>query len=316
MRLHSTLVIIILVCHAIPSVLASWGNVLYEYLRCFHDCRRKCDDVIYPGKLPLSLRIFGWTCLDECKYTCMHEITANDVANDRPIKQFYGKWPFVRFLGVQEPASTLFSILNGLGHILGWRAYRSVIPQNYKMYNVWKCYMLVNVNAWIWSTIFHTRDLNFTEKMDYFCATSLVLSSIFCFFVRAVGPESRWKCSVFGVIVLIMFCCHVGYLGFIKFDYGYNIKANVTIGIINMVGWLSWCLKNYNKQKYVWKCIFITITVFLLLGLEVFDFPPIWWTFDAHSLWHLGTVPLGYFWYRFLIDDSKYHIQQDVNKRQ
>ncbi|KXJ14095.1 Post-GPI attachment to proteins factor 3 [Exaiptasia diaphana] len=73
----------------------------------------------------------------------MHEITANDVANDRPIKQFYGKWPFVRFLGVQEPASTLFSILNGLGHILGWRAYRSVIPQNYKMYNVWKCYMLI-----------------------------------------------------------------------------------------------------------------------------------------------------------------------------
>ncbi|CAH3022542.1 unnamed protein product, partial [Porites evermanni] len=35
------------------------------------------------------------------------------------------------------------------------------------------------------------------------------------------------------------------------------------------------------------------------------DFPPILWTFDAHSLWHLGTVPLAYSWYSFLADDAR-----------
>ena len=30
------------------------------------------------------------------------------------------------------------------------------------------------------------------------------------------------------------------------------------------------------------------------------DFPPILWTFDAHSLWHLGTAPFCYFWYRLV----------------
>jgi len=50
------------------------------------------------------------------------------------------------------------------------------------------------------------------------------------YFDRVVGPDSKWKCPAMGTVLLIMFSCHVGYLGFIKFDYGYNIKANVTIG--------------------------------------------------------------------------------------
>ena len=38
----------------------------------------------------------------------------------------------------------------------------------------------------------------------------------------------------------------------------------------------------------------------LLLGLELGDFPPILWTFDAHSLWHAGTAPLCLLWYRYV----------------
>lgn len=32
--------------------------------------------------------------------------------------------------------------------------------------------------------------------------------------------------------------------------------------------------------------------------LELLDFPPFLWTFDAHALWHLSTCVLPYFWYR------------------
>jgi hypothetical protein len=30
--------------------------------------------------------------------------------------------------------------------------------------------------------------------------------------------------------------------------------------------------------------------------LELFDFPALGGHFDAHSLWHLATVPLGFVW--------------------
>lgn len=39
------------------------------------------------------------------------------------------------------------------------------------------------------------------------------------------------------------------------------------------------------------------------LLLEVLDFPPLMGIFDSHSLWHLATVPLTYFWYEFIFRD-------------
>lgn len=42
-----------------------------------------------------------------------------------PTPQFFGKWPFLRLLGMQEPASVLFSLLNFFAHFWGilslWR---------------------------------------------------------------------------------------------------------------------------------------------------------------------------------------------------
>lgn len=82
---------ILLLCYAIGYVLASWGDMLYSYRDCLFYCKLTCSDDGYPGQLPMSLKIFGWTCLDECKYTCMHKVTEDDVINNRVIKQFHGK---------------------------------------------------------------------------------------------------------------------------------------------------------------------------------------------------------------------------------
>lgn len=57
---------------------------------------------------------------------------------------------------------------------------------------------------------------------------------------------------------------------------------------------------------YVWKCAVVVLATSGLLALELLDFSPIWWTFDAHSLWHLSTVPLPLLWYSFLMDDASY----------
>ncbi|XP_048242357.1 post-GPI attachment to proteins factor 3-like isoform X2 [Haliotis rufescens] len=164
----------------------------------------------------------------------------------------------------------------------------------------------VGINAWTWSTVFHTRETDFTEKMYYFFGFSIVLYNVFIFSCRILGTKIRWRQCLVGVILLVIYAQHIHYLTFIKFDYGYNMKMNLLFGMVNMVGWLIWCGVKYKKQRYVWKCAAVVLGINALLLLEVFDFPPFWWALDAHALWHAGTAYLGLLWYSFIIDDSLY----------
>ena len=70
------------------------------------------------------------------------------------------------------------------------------------------------------------------------------------------------------------------------------------VGLINAAAWLIWSWHVYGQQPYVWKAAATVISALALLLLELGDFPPVWWTFDAHSLWHAGTIPLPLLWYR------------------
>ena len=45
-------------------------------------------------------------------------------------------------------------------------------------------YVQVTLNAWFWSTVFHARDLPWTEKLDYFSAAGLIIAGIVVQFVR------------------------------------------------------------------------------------------------------------------------------------
>ena len=42
----------------------------------------------------------------------------------------------------------------------------------------------VSFNTWIWSIVFHTRDIRFTEIMDYLSAFSMILFSVYHLFTR------------------------------------------------------------------------------------------------------------------------------------
>ena len=50
---------------------------------------------------PLELRFFQWDCLSECKYGCMIEREEQKAAQGLAPEKYDGKWPFVRFLGMQ-----------------------------------------------------------------------------------------------------------------------------------------------------------------------------------------------------------------------
>ena len=109
-------------------------------------------------------RLLGWTCLEECRYLCMHRVTAEDVRHSRPVRQFFGKvfhfanqiqkqliiiliiqWPFVRVFGVQEPASTFFSALNGITNVIGFMKFNKEAPKAYPYHLILKVQLIVSI---------------------------------------------------------------------------------------------------------------------------------------------------------------------------
>ena len=68
-------------------------------------------------------------------------------------------------------------------------------------------------------------------------------------------------------------------------------------GVFNSLCWiLFWIVQG---QRYAWKGVMTIVITNCLLALELGDFAPIWWTFDAHSLWHAGTALLPILYYRY-----------------
>ena len=141
----------------LPSAtLASSGDRAPVFQTCVSDCEQQiCSS---PNvTLQLALRLTRWTCADECRYSCMHTITDHAVSTHGSLQQYYGKWPFWRFAGMQEPVSVLFSVLNLLGHVQGLSTANRVIPSAHPMRPYYLGWGIINVNAWIWSAVFHTR---------------------------------------------------------------------------------------------------------------------------------------------------------------
>ncbi|OWF35639.1 post-GPI attachment to proteins factor 3-like [Mizuhopecten yessoensis] len=294
---------------------ASYGDRSYVFQRCTYACmQHNCTDTQalehFSASQPWHQRTLRWTCEDECNYICMWTTVDAFQKDGIGTPHFHGKWPFIRLFGIQEPASVLFSILNGLFH-LRILTYRRLVSPSVPMYYVWQCVAVISMHTWFWSTIFHTRDTPVTEMMDYFSAFSLVLSNLFCLCCRVLGTDRPLRPAICGAVLLGMFLQHTYYLSMVKFDYGYNMIVNVTVGGVNMVGWLIWCC--YHRHRYVWQCATVVLGLNVLLALELGEFPPLFWVFDAHSLWHASTFPLCYLWYSFIIDDGLYlmNLQKD-----
>ncbi|XP_043216525.1 post-GPI attachment to proteins factor 3-like isoform X2 [Amphibalanus amphitrite] len=217
-------------------------------------------------------------------------------------------WPFVRCLGMQEPASAIFSLMNLMCHVVMLRHFRTLVPQHAPLYWLWITYALVCMNGWFWSFVFHTKDTDSTEKLDYFSAFSMVLFSFYSACIRLLGSQMSLPSIAVSLLCMGFLIYHLSYLSLVKFDYGYNMKANIFVGALNVITWLVWCGLKRRTLPYVWKCALTVTLVSVSILLETADFPPIAWTLDAHALWHLSTSPLPLLWYSFLIDDCRHQL--------
>jgi hypothetical protein len=139
----------------ISPAYSSVGDRSVEFQQCVLQLER--DICTRPPSQDWMSFITRWTCTDICKYECMHAHTnARERNGDTPF-QYYGKWPFWRVFGMQEPASVLFSLLNLYAHWAGAQKFRRRVPEDQPLRKYYLAYAYVSMNAWFWSAVFHTR---------------------------------------------------------------------------------------------------------------------------------------------------------------
>jgi post-GPI attachment to proteins factor 3 len=248
-----------------------------------------------------------WTCPRECDQTCQHVITNQRLSQDppliNPIVQFHGKWPFHRFLGMQEPFSVLFSLLNYLAHQNGLTKIRESIPAGYALRPYYLGFGYFGLASWVFSMIFHARDFAITEKLDYYAAGASVLYGLYFTPIRVFRLEEPKKgklLSIWTWTCLALYTAHVSYLSFWRWDYTYNMAANVVAGSLQNILWSWFSIARYRKMQKIWAAWpgLIVAWIVFAMSFELLDFPPIGGMIDAHSLWHLGTVLPTYWWYK------------------
>ncbi|TFY82236.1 hypothetical protein EWM64_g1785 [Hericium alpestre] len=281
------------------------------------------------------MRLTFWTCTDDCKYNCTHAITDFAVESGVAIEQYYGKWPFWRFAGAQEPASVVFSLLNLLFHVWGRSEVQNTMSNDHPMKQYYLRWSLISINAWTWSAVFHTRDTSITEKLDYFSAALAIMYSLYFSVIRLfhLYPTKRGTAPtltsrshdtprllyIWSVACILVYLAHISYLGLApRFDYAYNMAFGVVLGLLHNFLWLAYALPSsmsifkrflYEPKSYrpfyateAAKAVVLTTAA---MGLELFDFPPWKRVIDAHALWHLATAPLVVLWYDFLLMDAQ-----------
>ncbi|KAI1345182.1 Per1-like protein [Xylariaceae sp. FL0016] len=307
------LLVLVVLCLFLGTAEASLGDRLPEFRQCVEVCAHEnCDPNNNPTPIPLHRRLLLWTCSQECDHTCQHIISERRVAAGQPITQFHGKWPFVRVLGMQEPFSVLFSLGNMFAHQNGLAKLRAQIPASYPLRRYYVLFAYFGITTWVSSAIFHTRDFPATEQLDYFAAGASVLYGMYYTPIRVFRLDRPTPRRVSVRRLWTLFCCalyiaHVAYLKLWRWNYTYNMAANVAAGLIHNTLWSYFSWKRWRESHKTWAILpgVIVAWIMMVMGLELLDFPPIGGALDAHSLWHLGTIGPTILWYRFMVKDSQ-----------
>lgn len=289
---------------------SSYGDQHPEFLGCVKTCiSTRCENEVGLDLLPF------WNCEDDCKYTCMHE-TLHIFTH--PV-QFYGKWPFTRVFFVQEFASVVFSLANLYAHWHGFNRLRrelAGISSSSKFALMF--HSCVSMNAWVWSSIFHTRDVAITEHLDYFSAIAVVLCTLWLSLTKVLSIRGRNPVklkrstnALLFVATAIYFLLHIRHTtrNPMRFDYDFNMKALGAIGLSTNILWFYY-FSRLHSLRHVQKLVVLVLWVMMAMTLEVFDFSPWFLLVDAHALWHAATVIPAFMWYDFLIGDEQWRGQK------
>ncbi len=206
---------------------------------------------------------------------------------------------------MQEPFAVIFSLLNFLAHDSGMAKLREHIPPSYPLRRFYLLFGYFGLASWIFSMVFHARDFPLTEKLDYFAAGASVLYGLYYTPIRIFRldrrtPRRQSVLRAWTLLCVMMYVAHVAYLSLWRWDYTYNMAANVAVGTLSNILWSGFSVARYRRLQSTWAAWpgLIVAWIVLAMSLELLDFPPWGGMIDAHSLWHLGTVVPTVWWYK------------------
>uniref|UniRef100_A0A914D7G3 Post-GPI attachment to proteins factor 3 n=1 Tax=Acrobeloides nanus TaxID=290746 RepID=A0A914D7G3_9BILA len=194
---------------------------------------------------------------------------------------------------------------------------KAKVPHSYRLKNIWTYYAYIGIIVWICSTMFHSRDFWLTELLDYFSACGIIVYAMFASISFAVpwfqmSKIGRVVWKIIGSGFLIFYLYHI-YSLWIKFDYAYNMLCCIVCSLTTSFLYLVWAgYEIYNGQKRK-SLAYLVATIVVGLGsvlFEVFDFPPFFWIIDAHSLFHLATVPTPFLLAKFVETEASYEMRR------
>ncbi|KAJ1395806.1 Per1-like [Sesbania bispinosa] len=294
--------------------------------RCFQNCNFSSDKVPidHPwGKLEaLYVQWKKLDCQSDCRYYCMIDREKErELLNESPVK-YHGKWPFKRIYGIQEPASVAFSALNLVMHYHGWVSFFNLLYKKlplkvgkkacYEYAGLWHVYGFLSLNSWFWSAIFHSRDFELTEKLDYSSAVALLGYSLILAILRSCNIRNEaTRVMIFAPLISFV-TTHLLYLNLYNLDYGWNMIVCVVMAVAQLTIWAVWASVSHHPS--CWKVWFVVLAGGLAMLLEIYDFPPYQGLLDAHALWHAMTVPLTFLWWSFIKDDAQFLTSKHVKK--
>lgn len=280
-KLFSYTIVTILISQVVK---ASLGDQLDEFQRCVLACRQKTCGAqldqdnsnneflsLNYAEMPIALplKLLFWNCDSNCDYQCQDVINIIRKQNNEELYQFHGKWFFIRYFYIQEPASCIFSILNFVSHYLGLKILNQEIIKFRKLnlvnnlkyvndliclFDNYKIMSKITICAWTFSTIFHLRDLDVTEKLDYFFAGATVLSGLYIASIRLFKLyDSPGKIMTVRLVIGFFYACHVIRL-LIDWSYTYNMQINILWAVIQYGQWAYFSITSYlHYSEYLFK---------------------------------------------------------------
>ncbi|KAF2598815.1 hypothetical protein F2Q68_00011977 [Brassica cretica] len=149
--------------------------------------------------------------------------------------------------------------------------------------------------------VFHTWDVDITKRLDYSSAIAVLGFSLIISILRTFDVRVEAARVMVSAPVLALVTTHVLYINFYKLDY-----------VAQLFLWARWAAISWHPSN--WKLWAVVIASGLAMLLEIYDFPPYGGYFDAHSIWHLATVPLTIIWWSFIRDDAEFRTSSLLKK--
>uniref|UniRef100_A0A0R3WLR8 Post-GPI attachment to proteins factor 3 n=1 Tax=Hydatigena taeniaeformis TaxID=6205 RepID=A0A0R3WLR8_HYDTA len=187
--------------------------------------------------------------------------------------------------GAQEPAAAFFSLLNLATQLMGMRRFLLHVPPQAPLYAFW---------------------VLFASKLDYCSAFAYVGSFFIITLARLTRGHLRWaRTAMLCITFHLIFSYLVDLITTSGIKYDLNMKVNLTLGLLTLVGWLVGVPKARDGEKQTsYRVMQATVFYIAIVALlEFIDFPAILWLFDAHSLWHAATILIPFPIFSYAIKD-------------